>query len=92
MITEINATQFQQNSSEILSQVKNSQHHFLIKQNGEPIAALVDPGLLARIQRMQERFDAARQHIVQVYADIPEEQGMEEINRAVAELRKTQEH
>jgi len=89
MITEINATQFQQNSFEILNQVQNARHQFLIKHNGKPMAALVDPVLLARIQRMQERFDDACQQIAQAFADIPEEQGMEEIDRAVRELRKS---
>jgi len=49
--------------------------------------ALVDPERLIRIQRMRERFDDARQKIVQAFADVPEEQGMEEINRVIQELR-----
>jgi len=90
MITEINAVQFQQNLFEILNQVQNARHQFLIKHNGKPMAALVVPELLTRIQRMQERFDDACQQIAQAFADVPEEQGMEEINRAIHELRNEQ--
>jgi len=87
MITEINAAQFQQNSLEILNQVQNTRHPFLIKHNGKPMAALVAPELLTRIQQMQEHFDDARWQISQAFADVPEEQGMDAINRAVRELR-----
>jgi len=51
----------------------------------------VDAELLARILRMQERFDDACQQIAQAFVDIPEEQGMEKINRAIHELRNEQE-
>jgi len=51
---------------------------------------LVDAELLTRIQRMQERFDDACQQITQAFADVPEEQGMEEINRVIRELRNEQ--
>jgi len=52
-----------------------------MNEDGSPVAADVDPEQLAR---MRERFDALRGKIADAYADVPIEEGMAEIDAAVA--------
>ena len=54
----------------------------------EPVAALVDAEVFARIRRMQGRFDALSQRIADAYADVPMDQGLAEIDRAAARVRR----
>ena len=77
MITEISAVTFRQNLGEMLNQVQYRND-----------AALVDAELFARIRRMRERFDALGARIGQAYADVPTEEGMAEIDAAVAAERQ----
>lgn len=52
------------------------------------MAALVDAELFARIRRMRERFDALSERIAGAYAEVPVEEGLAEIDAAVAAERK----
>ncbi len=56
----------------------------VINKDGKPVAALVDAELFARIRRMRERFDALAGRIGQAYAELPADDGMAEIDAAVA--------
>jgi hypothetical protein len=56
-----------------------------MNEDGSPVAADVDPEQLAR---MRERFDALRGKIADAYADVPIEEGMAEIDAAVASERR----
>jgi hypothetical protein len=51
------------------------------------VAALVDAELFARIRRMQERFDALSGRIATAYAEVPMDEGLAEIDAAVAQER-----
>ena len=88
MITEISAVSFRQNLGEMLNQVQYRNDSIVINKDGKPVAALVDAELFARIRRMRERFDALGARIGQAYADVPTEEGMAEIDAAVAAERQ----
>ncbi|MGE6688266.1 type II toxin-antitoxin system Phd/YefM family antitoxin [Stutzerimonas stutzeri] len=88
MITEVSAVSFRQNLGEMLNQVQYRNDSIVIKKDGKPVAALVDAELFARIRRMQERFDALSSRIGEAYASVPVEDGLAEIEAAVAAERK----
>lgn len=88
MITEISAVNFRQNLGEMLSQVQYRGDSIVVSKDGKPVAALVDADLFARIRRMRERFDALSERIAQGWADVPEAEGLAEIDAAVARLRR----
>ena len=88
MITEVTAVAFRQNLGEMLNQVQYRNDSIVINKDGKPVAALVDAELFARIRRMRERFDTLSQRIADTYADLPVEQGLAEIDAAVAAERK----
>ena len=88
MITEVSAVKFRQNLGEMLNQVQYRNDSIVINKDGKPVAALVDTGLFARIRRMRDRFDALSGRIADAYADVPPEEGLAEIDAAVAAERK----
>jgi len=88
MITEVSAVNFRQNLGEMLNQVQYRNDSIVINKDGKPVAALVDAELFARIRRMRERFDALSARIAEAYGDVPAEEGIAEIEAAVAEERK----
>jgi len=88
MITEVSAVNFRQNLGEMLNQVQYRHDSIVINKDGKPVAALVDAELFARIRRMQERFDALSNRIGEVYAGVPAEEGLAEIDAAVTAVRK----
>ena len=87
MINEVNAVTFRQNLGEMLNQVQYRHDTILIKKDGKPVAALVDAQLFDRIRRFKDRFDALSQRMADAYAQVPPEEGMEEIDAIVTELR-----
>jgi len=87
MVTEVNAVAFRQNLGEMLNQVQYRKDSVVIHKDGKPVAALVDAELFARIRRMRERFDDLSSRIAAAYADVPEEQGMAEIDVVVSQVR-----
>jgi PHD/YefM family antitoxin component YafN of YafNO toxin-antitoxin module len=60
----------------------------VIQKDGKPAAVLVDVELFNRIRRMRERFDALTDRLAETYAEVPVEDGLAEIDAAVAALRK----
>ena len=83
MITETSAVSFRQNLGEMLNQVQYRHDSVVINKDGKPVAALVDARLFERIRRMQARFDALCQRIESGFANIPEAEGLAEINAAI---------
>ncbi len=88
MITEVSAVSLRQKLGEILNQVQYRNDSVVIKKDGKPVAALVDAELFARIRRMRERFDALSGRIAEDWADVPADEGMAEIDAAVARARR----
>jgi prevent-host-death family protein len=88
MISEVNAVTFRQNLGEMLNQVQYRNDSIVISKDGKPVAALVDADLFARIRRMRERFEELSARIAEAYADVPEDEGMAEIDAAVARVRR----
>ena len=87
MITETSAVSFRQNLGEMLNQVQYRHDTVLINKDGKPVAALVDARLFERIRRMQIRFEALCQRIEAGFAEVPEAEGLAEINAAIAAER-----
>ena len=87
MISEVSAVNFRQNLGEMLNQVQYRNDSIVINKDGKPVAALVDAELFARIRRMQDRFDELTRQVAEAFADVPEEQGLAEIDAAVEEVR-----
>ena len=87
MINEVNAVVFRQNLGEMLNQVQYRHDSILIKKDGKPVAALVDAQLFDRIRRFKNRFDTLSQQITDVYAVIPEEEGLSEIDAIASGTR-----
>ena len=88
MITEVNAVNFRQNLGEMLNQVQYRNDSIVISKDGKPVAALVDAELFARIRRMYDRFDELSNRLAERYRDVPEEEGLTEIDALVEEERK----
>ena len=88
MITETNAVTFRQNLGEMLAQVQYRRDAIVINKDGKPVAALVDARLFERIRRMQARFDGLADRLADAYAAVPADQGLAEIDAAVAAVRK----
>lgn len=87
MITEVNAVAFRQNLGEMLNQVQYRNDTVIISKDGKPVAALVDAELFARIRRMRDRFDELSNRITGAYETVPPQEGMAEIDAAVARER-----
>jgi prevent-host-death family protein len=87
MVIEVNAVNFRQNLGEMLNQVRYRNDNIVINKDGKPVAALVDAELFARIRRMRERFDALCNRIAESYAETPVDEGLAEIEAAVARER-----
>lgn len=88
MITEVSAVNFRQNLGDMLNQVQYRNDSIVINKDGKPVAALVDAELFARIRRMQERFDMLSRELRDAFAGVPEDDGMAEIEAAIAADRK----
>ena len=88
MITEVTAVAFRQNLGEMLNPVQSRYACLVVSKDGKTVAALVAAELFARIRRMQGRFDALSQRIADAYADVPMDQGLAEIDRAAARVRR----
>lgn len=89
MITEVSAVNFRQNLGEMLNQVQYRRDSVIINKDGKPVAALVDARLFERIRRVQERFDALCQRIEAGFANVPEDEGLAEIEAAVRQERES---
>jgi prevent-host-death family protein len=89
MITETSAVSFRQNLGEMLNRVQYRHDTIVINKDGKPVAALIDARLLERIRRMQGRFDALCSRIEAGFAQVPEADGLAEIEAAVALERTT---
>jgi prevent-host-death family protein len=87
MINEVNAAAFRQNLGEMLNQVQYRHDSILIKEDGKPVAALVDTQLFERIRRFKDRFEALSLRVAEAYSGVPQEEGMDEIDAIVSEIR-----
>ena len=88
MITEATAVALRQNLGDMLNRVQYRRDSILITKDGKPVAALVDAALFERIRAMQERFDALCERIAKGYENVPQDEGMAEIEAAVSAVRK----
>ena len=87
MITEVTAVNFRQNLGEMLNHVQYRSDSIVINKDGKPVAVLVDAELFARIRRMHERFDELSSRLAESYAVVRAEEGLAEIDAAVARER-----
>jgi len=87
MVTETSAVAFRQNLGEMINQVQYRNNSIVINKDGRPVAALIDARLFGRIRKMQQRFDALSVRLAEAYATVPVEEGLQEIERAAAQVR-----
>ena len=87
MISEATAVSFRQNLGDMLNQVQYRHDSIMIKRDGKLVAAFVDARLFERIRRLQARFDGLCERIEAGYAEVPEAEGLAEIDAAVAASR-----
>jgi len=87
MVTETSAVAFRQNLGEMINQVQYRNDSIVINKDGRPVAALIDARLFGRIRKMQQRFDALAARLAEAYATVPVEEGLQEIERAAAQVR-----
>jgi len=87
MVNEVNAVTFRQNLGEMLNRVQYRGDSIVISKDGKPVAALVDAKLFARIRRMRARFDDLSSRLAKAYADVPEAEGLAEIEAAIKRAR-----
>ena len=59
----------------------------MINRDGKPVAALVDARVFEQIRRLQARIAGLYGRIEAGYSDIPEAEGLEEIEAAAAPCR-----
>jgi len=83
MVTEVNAVAFRQNLGEMLNQVQYRNDSIVVSKDGKPVAALVSAELFARIRKMNERFEQLSSRLAEAYENVPEDEGMAEIDAAV---------
>ncbi len=88
MITEVSAVNFRQNLGEMLNQVQYRHDSILISKDGKPVAALVDAELFARVRRLKDRFEALTDRLAGAYTDVPEDEGLAEIDAVAAKVRR----
>ena len=87
MVTETSAVAFRQNLGEMINQVQYRNDSIVINKDGRPVAALIDARLFGRIRKMQQRFDALSARLAESYSAVPAEEGLQEIERAAAQVR-----
>jgi prevent-host-death family protein len=90
MIKEATAMTVRQNLGELLNGIQYGHDQIIITKGGKPVAAMVDSALFERIRRMQSRFDQLCRRIESAYAVVPEDEGLAEIDAAVAAVRAKQ--
>ena len=88
MVTEVSAVNFRQSLGEMLNQVQYRNDSIVVNKDVKPIAALVDAALFVRIRAMRDRFDQLSNRVAEVYADVPIDQGMAEIDAAIKKERR----
>jgi len=89
MVSEVNAVNFRQNLGEMLNQVQYQRASIVVNKDGKPVAALVGADLFVRIRAMRDRFDQLSSWVAEAYAGVPADQGMAEIDAAVARERRS---
>jgi prevent-host-death family protein len=88
MVTEVSAVNFRQNLGEMLNQVQYRKASIVVHKDGKPVAALVGADLFARIRTMRDRFDQLSNRVAEAYKDVPVDQGIAEIDAAIAQERR----
>jgi prevent-host-death family protein len=88
MVSEVSAVNFRQNLGEMLNQVQYRNDSIVVSKDGKPVAALVDAALFARIRVLRDRFDQLSCRVANAYGDVPDGEGMAEIDTAVTQLRR----
>jgi prevent-host-death family protein len=88
MVTEVSAVLFRQNLGEMLNHVQYRNDSIVVNKDGKPVAALVGADLFARIRAMRERFDQLSNRVAEAYVNVPADQGMAEIDAAIALERR----
>lgn len=88
--TTMNATEVQENWSDILTTVARGQQRIVLEENGKARVALVSAADLEQLQfyeaKRAEAF-AVLDEMRAAFADVPDEELQREVERAIAEVR-----
>jgi len=88
MITEVSAVEFRQNLGKMLSTVEYRNDSIVIQKDGRNVGALIDMALFERIKNMNDSFRELTDELAAGYASVPEAEGLAEIDRVAAEVRR----
>jgi antitoxin (DNA-binding transcriptional repressor) of toxin-antitoxin stability system len=84
MLIEVNVEDFHRDPNAVLDQVQLGNAEVVVTEGGKVIAALINPGLFERTRRMHDRFEEITAKITEDFREIPMEEGVAEIDAAVA--------
>ena len=87
MITELSAVKLRQNLGDALARVQYRRESLVITKDGSAVAALVDLATFERIRAMGERFDQLAARLEGAYSDVPEDQGLAQIDALSQTIR-----
>ncbi|HEX5478936.1 MAG TPA: type II toxin-antitoxin system Phd/YefM family antitoxin [Dehalococcoidia bacterium] len=89
-IQTVNATDARQQFSELTTRVYKERSRVIIEKSGIPVAALIPPQDLERLQRLEaerEREFAVLDEIGEAFADVPAAEIERQVARALARVR-----
>jgi len=87
MIQEVTAVKFRQNLGEMIARVQYNNDAIVIKKSGKPAAVLIDPALYSRITNMWDIYENLTGKLVEAYREVPEDEGLAEIEAIAAQVR-----
>lgn len=80
--------------SSLVKEVHHGRTRVLVEKSGSPVAALVSPDDLARLEQLDREWDEgtkALERFGAAFADIPTEEAEAEIARIIADIRRQNE-
>ncbi|MDR0592111.1 MAG: type II toxin-antitoxin system Phd/YefM family antitoxin [Bifidobacteriaceae bacterium] len=87
MIAEMSAVKLRQNLGDALGRVQYRRESVVITKDGRAVAALVDVATFEKIRALGERFDQLTARVADAYADVPEDQGLAQIDALAQAVR-----
>ena len=83
MISEVNAVTFRQRLGEMLAHVQYGRDSIVVTKDGDRVAAVIDTELFDKIRSMRTRFEELCSKVAASYADVPDIEGLAEIEALV---------
>lgn len=71
----------------VLDQISRENARVVVEKDGSPMAAIVTPRDLERLQRLEAEADEALARMRAAFSDLSEEQIVEDVGRVIEEVR-----